>query len=116
MNEAPDQGAEIHVCAVEETIEIIGGKWKCQILHTLQDGTKRFGDLRREIPDVTQRILTRKLRELEDHGVVHRKVYAEVPPRTEYSLTPLGQSLGPVLDALENWAIKSRLSATKAQQ
>ncbi len=93
-----------HHCPAEVAIEIIGGKWKCQILHTLQSGTKRYGELRREMPDVTQRVLTRKLRELEDHGVIHRKVYAEVPPKTEYSLTKKGKSLDAVLRELERWS------------
>ena len=96
-----------HFCPAETTIEIIGGKWKCQILHTLQSGTKRYGELRRQIPDITQRVLTRKLRELEEHGVIHRKVYAQVPPKTEYSLTPRGQSLKTVLIELENWSLQS---------
>lgn len=106
MKTEAEQHRSNYFCPAETTIEIIGGKWKCQILHTLQSGTKRFGELRREMPDVTQRVLTRKLRELEEHGVIHRKVYAEVPPRTEYSLTLRGQSLRPVLDALESWSQK----------
>lgn len=93
-----------HFCPAEAAIEIIGGRWKCQILHTLQAGTKRYGELRREMPDVTQRVLTRKLRELEEHGVVQRKVYAQVPPKTEYSLTPKGQSLDGILSELERWS------------
>lgn len=106
MKAETKQDKRKHFCPAETTIEIIGGKWKCQILHILQSGTKRFGELRREMPDVTQRVLTRKLRELEEHGVIYRKVYAEVPPKTEYSLTPRGQSLKPVLDALELWSRK----------
>lgn len=93
-----------HYCPAEAAIEIIGGKWKCQILHTLQTGTKRYGELRRAMPDITQRVLTRKLRELEEHGVIQRKVYAQVPPRTEYSLTEKGKSLDAVLTELERWS------------
>lgn len=75
-----DEGSE-HVCPVETAIEVIGGKWKCQILHSLMANTMRFSELRRHIPGVSQRVLTRKLRELEEHGVINRKVYAEVPPK-----------------------------------
>lgn len=105
MKDENSTWSRTHVCPVETTIEIIGGKWKCQILHHLLTGTKRFGELRSEIPDVSQRVLTRKLRELEDHGILKRKVYPVVPPKTEYSLTDRGRSLKPVLDALEIWAI-----------
>ncbi|WP_166416794.1 winged helix-turn-helix transcriptional regulator [Cochlodiniinecator piscidefendens] len=97
-------------CPVEFAIEIIGGKWKCHILSYLATGTKRFGALRRHIPEISQRVLTQKLRQLEENGVVHRDVFASVPPHTEYSLTPLGQSLLPVLDALETWANKYQSS------
>lgn len=104
MKDATEEDAAAHVCPVETVIEIIGGKWKCQIIHFLLGGTRRFGEIRRQIPDVSQRVLTRKLRELEAHGIVVRKVYAEVPPRTEYSLTPTGQSLEPVMQELDCWA------------
>ena len=103
MNDALSYRVLEHECPAETTIEIIGGKWKCQILHYLMTGTKRFGELRKHIPGVSQRVLTRKLRELEEHGVIRRKVYPEVPPKTEYSLTPLGRSLEAVLNELERW-------------
>ena len=74
-------------CPVEATMDVIGGKWKTLIIHHLLEGTKRFNALKKLIPGVTQRMLTSKLRELEQFGVVHRKVYAEVPPKVEYSLT-----------------------------
>ncbi len=93
-------------CPVEMAIEIIGGRWKCPIIHHLLDGTKRFNELRRLIPDASQRMLTKHLRELEAHGIVHREVYAEVPPRTEYSLTDVGQSLEPILWAMHDWAVE----------
>lgn len=96
--------ARAHVCPVETAIEIIGGKWTCQILHHLLTGPKRFSELREQIPDVSQRVLTRRLRELEEYGIVYRKVYPVVPPKTEYSLTARGESLKPVLAALEGWA------------
>lgn len=90
-------------CGVEATLELIGGKWKGVILYHLTSGTLRFGALRRLMPGVTQRMLTRQLRELEDDGLVHRKVYAEVPPRVEYSLTNEGESLMPIIMELRNW-------------
>lgn len=90
-------------CSVEAALEAIGGKWKGGILFHLLDGTKRFSELRRLLPGITQRALTQQLRELEFDGVVHRKVYAQVPPRVDYSLTVLGQSLKPVVKLLEQW-------------
>ena len=92
-----------HNCPVEVTLNVIGGKWKCLILHHLLDGTKRFNELKKLIPTVTQRMLTSQLRELERSGIVHRKVYAQVPPKVEYSLTDLGKSLEPVLWAMHDW-------------
>ena len=90
-------------CPVESTLKVIGGKWKILILWYLEEGTKRFNELRRELPLITQKMLTQQLRELEADGVVHRKVYAQVPPKVEYSLTELGISLKPVLAAMCTW-------------
>lgn len=90
-------------CAVEAALDIIGHKWKGVILFHLLDGTKRFNELRRLIPKVTQRMLTLQLRELEKDKVVHRKVYAEVPPKVEYSLTEHGKSLEPIIYQLRDW-------------
>ncbi len=93
-----------HLCPVEMTVEVIGGRWKCAILHHLLEGKKRFNELRRLIPKASQRMLTRHLRELESHGIIERKVYQEVPPKTEYFLTKIGHSLEPVLWAMHDWA------------
>jgi DNA-binding HxlR family transcriptional regulator len=90
-------------CSVELVLEVIGGKWKGAALYHLLDGTKRFGELRRELPRVTQRMLTLQLRELEADGLVHRQVYAEVPPRVEYSLTEFGRTLEPLILMMKTW-------------
>ncbi|MBK0021477.1 winged helix-turn-helix transcriptional regulator [Ochrobactrum sp. SD129] len=90
-------------CAVEAAISLIDGKWKSVVLYHLLDGTLRFNELRRQIPGVTQRMLTNQLRELEEDGLIERKVYAQVPPKVEYSLSPLGRSIEPILLALKDW-------------
>lgn len=93
----PDQ------CMVEAATEVLGGKWKLVILRHLLTGTKRFGELRRTIPEVTPRMLTRQLRELEADGLVRRTVYAQVPPKVEYAVTTVGASLREITDRLEQW-------------
>ena len=97
-------------CPVETTLMLIGSKWKVLILRDLMPGTKRFGELRRSIGSVSQKVLTAQLRDMEACGLVDRRVYAEVPPRVEYSLTELGRSLRPILDAMWAWgeAYKSK--------
>lgn len=90
-------------CPVETTLMLIGSKWKVLILRDLMPGTKRFGELRRSIGSVSQKVLTAQLRDMEACGLVDRRVYAEVPPRVEYSLTELGRSLRPILDAMRAW-------------
>lgn len=90
-------------CPVEITLTLIGDKWKVLILRDLMPGTKRFGELKKSIGNVSQKVLTAQLRDMEKKGIVTRKVYAEVPPRVEYSLTELGRSLKPILDAMWRW-------------
>lgn len=91
-------------CEKELTLAVIGGKWKLIILwHLGLDGTKRFGELKKLIPHITQKMLTNQLRELEEDQLISRKVYPEVPPRVEYTLTEYGQSLMPVLRAMYDW-------------
>lgn len=82
---------------------MIGDKWKVLILRDLMPGTKRFSELRKSVGDVSQKVLAAQLRDMEKSGLVHREVYAEVPPRVEYSLTPLGRSLKPILDSMWAW-------------
>ena len=94
---------ELPACPVETTLTLIGDKWKVLILRDLLPGTKRFGELKRSIGTVSQKVLTTQLRQMEDSGLVIRTVYAEVPPRVEYTLTELGYSLKPVLDAMVTW-------------
>lgn len=94
---------ELPACPVETTLMLIGDKWKVLILRDLMPGTKRFGELKKSIGSVSQKVLTAQLRDMEQNGLVHREVYAEVPPRVEYSLTELGRSLEPILDAMRNW-------------
>ena len=90
-------------CPVETTLMLIGDKWKVLILRDLLPGAKRFGELKKSIGTVTQKVLTAQLREMEASGLLTRTVYAEVPPRVEYALTELGSSLKPVLDAMQAW-------------
>lgn len=91
------------VCPVETTLTLISDKWKILIVRDLLDGTKRFSELRRSIGNISQKVLTSNLRQMEADGLVHREVYPEVPPRVEYSLTSTGRSLSAVIDALRDW-------------
>ena len=94
---------ELPACPVETTLMLIGDKWKVLILRDLMDGTKRFGELKKSIGTVSQKVLTAQLRDMEEKGLLTRRVYAEVPPRVEYTLTETGYSLKPVLDAMWAW-------------
>ena len=110
MNETSAK-KELPACPVETTLTLIGDKWKVLILRDLMPGTKRFGELKKSVGNVSQKVLTAQLRTMEESGLVNRKVYAEVPPRVEYSLTELGKSLKPILDSMRAWG-----EASKAKQ
>ena len=99
---------ELPACPVETTLTLISSKWKVLIVRDLLGGTKRFGELQRSVGNVSQKVLTAQLREMEEDGLVDRKVYPEVPPRVEYSLTELGRSLELVLSAMWNWGEEYR--------
>ncbi|MGY3616013.1 helix-turn-helix domain-containing protein [Bradyrhizobium sp. Leo170] len=103
-------------CAVEATLDLIDGKWKGVILFHLLSGTQRFGELRRRMPGITQRMLTKQLRALEEDKLIIRKVYAEVPPRVEYTVSEIGESLRPVIEILKQWGEthRARLSCAPA--
>lgn len=94
---------DLPACPVETTLMLIGDKWKVLILRELLDGTKRFGELKKAIGSVSQKVLTAQLRDMEAKGLLTRTVYAEVPPRVEYTLTETGYSLRPILDSMVAW-------------
>ncbi len=93
-------------CPVETTLAVLGGRWKVLILRELLSGTRRYNELHRSLDGITQKMLTQQLRELERHGIVSRTVYPQVPPRVEYALTPVGETLKPVLDAMHAWGVR----------
>jgi DNA-binding HxlR family transcriptional regulator len=95
-----------NTCAVLNTLQLIGNKWVLAILVSLLEGTKRFGDLGRELEQISPKMLTQQLRKMEKDGLVTRKVYAEVPPKVEYSLTEKGRALAPVLNKVLEWGEK----------
>lgn len=94
------------ICPVEATLDRIGGKWKGVVLFHLTQGKKRFNELRKLVPDITQRMLTLQLRQLEKDGLIKRKIYKQIPPKVEYSLSDLGETLIPILQLLETWGTK----------
>jgi len=94
---------ELPFCPVATTVDLIGNKWKLLILRDLLDGTKRFGELRKSVTGISQKVLTANLRSLEEDGLLIRTVYAEVPPRVEYTLSELGETLRPIMDAMAEW-------------
>jgi DNA-binding HxlR family transcriptional regulator len=91
------------LCPVETTARIVGGRWKAAVLEQLLQGAKRFSELKRSITGITQRTLSQQLRDLQSTGIVERTVYADTPPRVVYAITPLGRSLGPLLDSMCHW-------------
>ncbi len=93
-------------CPVEVTLDVLGGRWKGVVLFHLIGGKKRFGEIRKILPQVTQRVLTQQLRELERDGIVHREVFPVVPPKVEYSLTPWGRTLEPIVLAMSEWGAR----------
>lgn len=94
---------ELPACPVETTLMLIGDKWKVLILRDLRTGTKRFGELKKSVTGISQKVLTSNLRSMEENGLLTRKVFPEVPPRVEYSLTERGESMFPILDVMEKW-------------
>lgn len=96
---------ELPECPVATTVGLIGNKWKLLIMRDLLKGTQRFGELRKSIPEISQKVLTENLRSMEGDGIVIRTVYAEVPPRVEYSLSDLGNTLRPIISVMETWGI-----------
>ena len=101
---------EMTHCPVTATLELIGGKWKTIILYSLTTGTRRFGEIAVRIPDISRKVLTEQLKELEADGLILREQYKEIPPRVEYSLTDLGKSLSTVIRELEIWGMENVLS------
>lgn len=97
--------AELPACPVATTVQLIGNKWKLLILRNLLKGPNRFGELRKTLPGISQKVLTDNLRSMEQDGIVIRTVYAEVPPRVEYKLSPLGDTMRPIISAMENWGL-----------
>lgn len=90
-------------CPIETTLKMLGCKWKVLIIRELLTGTKRFGELKRAVTGITQKVLTSKLREMEELGLLEREVYPQIPPKVEYTLTDIGYSLRPVLESLKCW-------------
>ncbi len=103
-------------CPVETTIAAIGGRWKVLIIHHLLEGTKRFGELARLLGGVSPRTLTRQLRELEECGIIDRYIHQQIPPKVEYSLTPLGRKLKPILYAMHDWGVEAERSHARARK
>lgn len=95
--------SELPACPVEITLKLIGNKWKVLIIRDLRSGTKRFGELKKSVTGISQKVLTSNLRDMEDDGLLIREVFAEVPPKVEYTMTDLGLSMCPILDAMEKW-------------
>ncbi|WP_375088719.1 winged helix-turn-helix transcriptional regulator [Peribacillus sp. RS7] len=100
-----DDKKDLTLCPVATTVGLIGNKWKLLILRELLTGTKRFGELRNGITGISQKVLTQNLRSMEEDGIIERKIYAEVPPRVEYYLSDLGNTLRPIMNVMEEWGL-----------
>ncbi|MFD9960532.1 winged helix-turn-helix transcriptional regulator [Amycolatopsis sp. NPDC059020] len=116
------RSAERYLCGLDAAVDVIGGKWKVLILWALDAGPRRFGEVKREIEGISEKMLIQSLRELESDEIVHREVFHEIPPKVEYSLTPLGQSLNTALGPLGDWGYqnmkrieKNRCAAKRAR-
>lgn len=107
---------KIFFCPMELTMDVIGGKWKLLILWQLTQGTKRYGELRSALSDITHKMLTQQLRELEQDGIVHREVFQVVPPKVEYSLTKTGERLSNVMASMAEWASAFQVDDTPAKE
>ena len=110
-----DVACEPAWCPIEVSIEVIGGTWKVIIVRELLEGTRRYSELHRALKRVTHKMLAQQLRELERDGVINRKVYPQVPPKVEYSLTPLGDALGPILETMQSWGKRVMAGRLKAK-
>lgn len=115
ISHAVEEAGSSWGCPMSTALNVVGGKWKGLILYHLHKGTKRFNELSRLMPDITQRMLTRQLRELEKHGIVERKIYPQIPPKVEYSLSTLGLTLLPVIKALADWGLAYKAIQLSAQ-
>lgn len=104
---------ELPACPVETTLMLIGDKWKVLILRDLRSGTKRFGELKKSVTGISQKVLTSNLRDMERNGILTREIFPEVPPRVEYTLTDLGHSMMPILDAMAQWGTEYKYNCTK---
>ena len=105
--------ADLPACPVETTLMLIGDKWKVLILRDLRNGTNRFGELKKSVTGISQKVLTANLRNMEENGLLTREVFPEVPPRVEYTLTELGHSMEPILDAMDKWGTAYQCSCAK---
>ena len=108
--------SERPACPVETTLMLIGDKWKVLILRDLMSGTKRFGELKKSVSRISQKVLTSNLRDMEENGLLSREVFPEVPPRVEYTLTELGRSMSQILDAMARWGTEYKQNAGVKQQ
>lgn len=113
MSEKDGNSQKFLECPLTNSMKVLGGKWKIVIIGHLMQGEKRFGELKREIQGVTQKMLTQQLRELESDGLVHREIYKQIPPKVEYSLTDFGRSIEPILDQL--WSFGEKVIEQKSK-